>query len=334
MKAIFTKYIGPSNVRGARVKASDEDRNSITLGWNHSLNSEENHRGAAIALIRKMKWNPTEIIGGSLKNGYVWTMTQYRPGYPVERFKVNPLKRGYSRKTISRNISREIRRGKKRTAAVAMSLRSARASFKRRHPGKKLVRRLKRNPAHRQGADSIAAHELALYAINDSGLYRQQIQPIILNLRRKIKRGVYDPILALKLWRYAADNAAKRYNKEYSGRTAGYGIFSVATRELAAKEIADHYSSEVGVKNPRVRGRQFSEKRRKLIRENRQGLHRQMVREETKSRQIFVQVQTGSDSWKTLALVKDTPELRSFAKRFALSYKRKHPANIVRVCSG
>lgn len=92
VKAIFTKYIGPSNVRGARVKATDEDRNSVTLSWDHALDSLDNHRAAAEALIKKMKWNPTRIVPGSLKAGYVWTMLDYRPGHPVETFKVNPIK--------------------------------------------------------------------------------------------------------------------------------------------------------------------------------------------------------------------------------------------------
>lgn len=49
-----------------------------------------------------------------------------------------------------------------------------------------------------------------------------------------------------------------------------------------------------------------------------------------KSRQVFVQAQKGND-WLTVALVRDTPELRELAKRFAKTYKRKHPASVVRV---
>jgi hypothetical protein len=120
----------------------------------------------------------------------------------------------------------------------------------------------RKNPS-RGGVDVPAAHELFLFAVNEADLYRQQITPIVLNLRKKIKKGVYDPALALKLWRYAADTAAKWYTFEFGDRTGtrkysqkGYGIFNVPTRLETAKQMQDHYDSEVfeGSKtNPRKR---------------------------------------------------------------------------------
>ena len=75
MNAIQTKYLGPSNVRGPRVKAaaSDGDRSppSITLGWDHALSSEENHLQACRALIRKMGW-AGKWVAGSTREGYVF----------------------------------------------------------------------------------------------------------------------------------------------------------------------------------------------------------------------------------------------------------------------
>lgn len=71
MKAIVTKYMGPTNFRGARIKASDEDGNNITIGYDHALNSEDAHRKAAEALRDKMKWQG-KLICGSLKHGYVF----------------------------------------------------------------------------------------------------------------------------------------------------------------------------------------------------------------------------------------------------------------------
>jgi hypothetical protein len=64
MKAIFTKYIGPTNSRGSRVKAYDGDQNSVTLSWDDSLDSDDNHRAAAKALCSKMNWNGRMIMGG------------------------------------------------------------------------------------------------------------------------------------------------------------------------------------------------------------------------------------------------------------------------------
>lgn len=71
MKAIRTVYFGPGNVRGSRVKASDEDGNSATVSYDHALNGEGNHREAARALCLKMGWDG-DLIGGSVRKGYVW----------------------------------------------------------------------------------------------------------------------------------------------------------------------------------------------------------------------------------------------------------------------
>ena len=71
MKAIETKYLGPTNVRGGRIKATDCDNNSITIPYPHEYNSEDAHRHAAYALRDKMGWTG-ELIGGATKAGYAW----------------------------------------------------------------------------------------------------------------------------------------------------------------------------------------------------------------------------------------------------------------------
>lgn len=56
MQAITTKYLGPTDSHGARVKACCEAR-FITIGWDHALDMEANHDAAALALIRKLGWD-------------------------------------------------------------------------------------------------------------------------------------------------------------------------------------------------------------------------------------------------------------------------------------
>lgn len=93
---------------------------------------------------------------------------------------------------------------------------------------------------------SSEVYELFLFATNDGNLYRQKITPIITNLLKKIAKGVYDPALALKLWRYAADDAAQRYTKEFGGSgNSSYGIFTVAMRKEVAALLQDYYNEEV-----------------------------------------------------------------------------------------
>jgi hypothetical protein len=66
-QAIVTKFIGPSNVRGARVKAT-ADAGSITLSWDHALNHERNHKAAAMALASKYGWHGRYVGGGMPSN--------------------------------------------------------------------------------------------------------------------------------------------------------------------------------------------------------------------------------------------------------------------------
>jgi hypothetical protein len=74
MKAIFTKYHGPTNFKGSRISASDSDGNRVTISYPYELSGEAVHRAAADALCKKMNWTG-ELVGGSLKNGYVFVFT-------------------------------------------------------------------------------------------------------------------------------------------------------------------------------------------------------------------------------------------------------------------
>lgn len=81
---------------------------------------------------------------------------------------------------------------------------------------------------------STESDELVLYADNDEPLYRQSYMPIIENLKKKVAKGKYDPVLATKLWMYHADRAAKKYAKEFATPGEWNRIFSVKDRKEAA----------------------------------------------------------------------------------------------------
>ncbi len=63
-QAITTKYIGATNHRGSRVKATAY-AGSVTVSWNDALGVEENHMKAAEALATKWGWFG-KWVGGSL----------------------------------------------------------------------------------------------------------------------------------------------------------------------------------------------------------------------------------------------------------------------------
>jgi len=71
MQAIVTKYIGPTNYRGSRVKASCQ-AGTITLPWSYELGVNENHDKAAMALAFKLGWDEArygKLVGGGMPDG-------------------------------------------------------------------------------------------------------------------------------------------------------------------------------------------------------------------------------------------------------------------------
>jgi hypothetical protein len=72
MQCIVTKYLGPTNTRGARIKATASGgRYSVTIGYPHELSGEAAHWEAARQLISKFGWAWT-YHGGELQTGYVF----------------------------------------------------------------------------------------------------------------------------------------------------------------------------------------------------------------------------------------------------------------------
>jgi hypothetical protein len=74
-QAITAHYIGPSNTKGSRIKATAA-AGSLTVHYDDSLNSEQNHAKAAEALANKFKWSG-RWFGGGLPDdrGYAFVCT-------------------------------------------------------------------------------------------------------------------------------------------------------------------------------------------------------------------------------------------------------------------
>lgn len=62
MQAIRTKYLAPTNSRGARIKATCAAK-SITVSYAYELDIAENHKLAAAELKESLNW------GGKLESG-------------------------------------------------------------------------------------------------------------------------------------------------------------------------------------------------------------------------------------------------------------------------
>ena len=55
MQAIQTKYVGPTNTKGARIIARYQG-GKIIVGWDYAKDVTENHLDAALALATKLDW--------------------------------------------------------------------------------------------------------------------------------------------------------------------------------------------------------------------------------------------------------------------------------------
>ena len=90
-----------------------------------------------------------------------------------------------------------------------------------------------------EAQDSDAVNELDLFIMNDEDLYRRRFMPIITNIKRKIKRGVYDHEKVIKLWMYLVDDAARKYVQEFGDPTQDVkDMFPKETRLKVAEVIS------------------------------------------------------------------------------------------------
>ena len=79
MKAIVTKYHGPTNTRGSRFSATAEGVGRIYKPYNYGQNADENHYAAALQLANKHGWlkDGTRLVGGGLPDGgCVWVFVR------------------------------------------------------------------------------------------------------------------------------------------------------------------------------------------------------------------------------------------------------------------
>ena len=84
MQYIKTKYLGPTNFRGSRVKAvTSYGGTSVTMSWDHALDAFDNHKAAAMALIEKLEWSGSRYCAGSADDHYVFVPVCDRDSFDV-----------------------------------------------------------------------------------------------------------------------------------------------------------------------------------------------------------------------------------------------------------
>ena len=87
--------------------------------------------------------------------------------------------------------------------------------------------------------ESAKAEELYLFAINDGVLYNSMISYVIRNLEKKAKKGVYDTEKAIDAWYCVAEEASRRYSRNYGGK------FTVTERFTCAVDLETNYREQI-----------------------------------------------------------------------------------------
>ena len=81
-QSIVTKYLGPTNSRGARIKATiASGAKSYTMPYQYELNSEDNHTAAARELAQRLEWRG-DYISGHTATGMVFVQ-QFEPAFTL-----------------------------------------------------------------------------------------------------------------------------------------------------------------------------------------------------------------------------------------------------------
>jgi hypothetical protein len=109
-----------------------------------------------------------------------------------------------------------------------------------------------KNASSRAPADEAAARELSLYIDNEYSLVgapNSQGKAIEKNLLRKLKAGTFDLKLSEQAYMYLVETGAKKYAKEFASAQDWNKIFSKATRELVAYELASTFYEEYKLGN-------------------------------------------------------------------------------------
>ena len=75
MYVITTKYLSPTNSRGARIKATVSHRDiSITDAFEYGLSASQAHESVAMRLAMSLDWDDYKFaVGDHGRGGYIFT---------------------------------------------------------------------------------------------------------------------------------------------------------------------------------------------------------------------------------------------------------------------
>ena len=85
-QSIQTRYIRPTNTRGARIKATTSSGLSVTVSYDHALSYADAHWPAVQELIKKyhLEWGNKFAVGASTDDrGYVFVPVRFEDNFAI-----------------------------------------------------------------------------------------------------------------------------------------------------------------------------------------------------------------------------------------------------------
>lgn len=83
MQYIKTRYLPATNHTGSRIKATASNGQTLTIPYDHALNSDDLHAKAALALAARLGWSG-EYAAGAGDDGHVFVPVTSANIYSLE----------------------------------------------------------------------------------------------------------------------------------------------------------------------------------------------------------------------------------------------------------
>ena len=93
--------------------------------------------------------------------------------------------------------------------------------------------------------DPIAVSELRDSIVSDQRQYLQNVRPTIIVLADRMNKGTFDERLALNAFDNVASVGARRYDTDDRTKKGMAGFATPCVRAHAAKDLLEHYQSEI-----------------------------------------------------------------------------------------
>lgn len=337
MKAIQTKYTGPTDTRGSRMIATAEGGarpHRLSVPYDHALNIDENHAAAALALKNKMGWKGAMVGGGLPDKSMAWV---FENDYKINPARRNPSGHGYDRASTMTIYDKPPSKRRDNTRIHGVSLKIWHYSPK----GEGLEYGLDRvTPVHwgigrKAPVKAQYVFDIPLAVSNTDSFAewlngRREVYGSMIELKNLFNGFMKNAHPSEKLHRNPAPTKMRGITQDDLNAAArGLGMLYMSGDEL--RRLIEENKGE---QNLTFAGKVIAKAAQQMLAtKKRAGLITNPTRKTKRGPRLHVQAQIGG-KWVDVALMADTPANHVKAATTARNYKRKNPTLVFRVAKG